>query len=127
MELEHLIVHEAPRSPIFSGAAGADTPSLCAFFMTLQETRPRHHSSDTGYDATPHEHHRADDKARTRGAPGLVPSDRSPDYHVGHPKKGVSQLQAWRADQEATVPEHNLRKQKLTQRQCAQPPVGNNN
>ena len=75
MELEHLIIREAPWSPIFFGAMGADTPSLCAFFMTLQETRPRHHSGDTEYDAMPHEHHRADDKARTRGAPGLVLSD----------------------------------------------------
>ena len=55
MELEHHVVHEAPRSPILSDAVGADAPSLCAFFTTLQGSSPEHQSSDIDYDATPHE------------------------------------------------------------------------
>jgi hypothetical protein len=37
MVLEHLVIREALWSPIISGAAGADAPSLCAFLVTLQE------------------------------------------------------------------------------------------
>ena len=55
MELEHLVIHEAPWSPIRSGTAGADAPSLCAFFMTLQGSNPKYGSHDAWYDAMPHE------------------------------------------------------------------------
>jgi hypothetical protein len=40
MELERLVVREAPWSHILSGAAGADAPLMCAFFRTLQGSNP---------------------------------------------------------------------------------------
>ena len=72
MELEHLVVREAPQSPILFGVAGANAPLLCAFFMTLQGSNLEHHFGDVKYDATPHERHHVNGKAPTEGAHRLA-------------------------------------------------------
>jgi hypothetical protein len=81
MELEHLMVHEAPWSPILSGVVGVDALSLCAFFRTLQGSGLGHHSRDAEHDRTPHEHHHANSKTLTKETHELTPRDQGPCSH----------------------------------------------
>lgn len=103
MELEHLVVHKAPRSPILSSVVWANAPLLCAFSATLQGGNPEHHFGDAEHNAMPHERRCANDKAPSKGAHGLTSPDRSPEYYVDHPMEGASRLQAGQAGQEAAA------------------------
>ena len=88
MELEHLIVREAPRSRILSCTAGADVASLCTFFVTLQGSNLDHHSGDTKYDATPRKQRHVNDKAPTEGTHELSSPEQSPNNHTNRPREG---------------------------------------
>lgn len=104
MDLEHLVVHEAPWTPILSAVIGIDVPSLCAFFAILRGSNPEHHSGDAEYDAKPCERCHVNDKALLREHTGLhrrneaptitriVPRSRRPDSEQGgHTKKPPQQ------------------------------------
>ena len=88
MELEHLVVREAPQSPILSGAAGADAPSLCAFSATLQGSDLEHHPGNPEYDAMPYERRHVNGKAPAGGGNRAHVAGTEPQLLADRPREG---------------------------------------
>jgi hypothetical protein len=85
IKLEHLVICEAPLSPVLSGVAGVDAPSLCAFFATLQR-------GDTLPDTAPCERRCVGREAPHEGTHCTTPPDWGTDCPSDHPEVGADRL-----------------------------------
>ena len=72
MELEHLVVREAPQSPILSGAAGTDIPSLRTILEILSGNGLEYDSDNIDYYTTPSMCYHIDSEVLAEVVPGLT-------------------------------------------------------
>jgi hypothetical protein len=77
MELEHLIGREAPQSPILSGAAGTNVPSLRAFLESLLGEGPEYNSDSIYSDASSRMSYHISNDDQSEEATGLTPPNLS--------------------------------------------------
>jgi hypothetical protein len=83
-ELEHLIIHEAPRSAILSSTVGIDVPLLRTFIEILSGNGPEYDSDDIDYNAPLRMCYHIDGEDLAEEAPRLTPPDQSPRCRVAY-------------------------------------------